>query len=143
MCILHISGRQLDPATGVGLQPYRVHRAGEPRRRSRPDGPRWSTSGFSVTVSDAPWSDLMRQVSDACAFLDSHGDAIRTLYAGGAVEDMRLDFPVHLRIGDNVLAQFEFFPPELIEKAGRLGLGLEISIYPSRQDGDTRDDDAG
>jgi hypothetical protein len=143
MCVLHVSGSQLDPATGVGLQPYRVHRAGDPRRGSRPDGPRWNTSGFSVIVSDAPWSDLKRQVSDACAFLDHHGDAIRTLKADGAVEDMRLDFPVHLRIGENIFAQFEFFPPDLVEKAGGLGLGLEISIYPPGQDGERLDDDAG
>ena len=143
MCVLHVSGRKLDPATVVGLEPYRVYRAGEARRRSRPDGPRWNTSGFSVVVSDAPWSDLGRQVTDACAFLDRHADAIRTLRAGGAVEDMRLDFPVHLRIGEDILAQFEFFPAELVEKAGGLGLGLELSIYSSEQNGEKTDDDAG
>ncbi len=85
-----------------------------------------------MAVSEAPWSDLRTHVSDACTFLDRHVDAIRGLKAGGAVEDMRLDFPVDLRIGKNVLAQFEFFPPELVQKAGELGLGLEISIYPSK-----------
>jgi hypothetical protein len=140
MCVLHVSGSRLDPATAVGLQPYRVYRAGDPRRASRPDGPGWNTSGFSVTVSDAAWSDLKRQVSDACAFLDHHGDALRALKASGAIEDMRLDFPVHLRISENVFAQFEFFPPELLEKAAGLGLGLEISIYPGVQDERTGDE---
>lgn len=85
MCTLHVSGRDLDPAKvakGSGLEPYRVYRAGDARRRSRPDGPQWKTSGFSVAVSEAPWSDLRRQVNDACAFLDRHVHAIRTLRTG-------------------------------------------------------------
>ena len=139
MCVLHVSGAALDPDAGVSFKPYRIYRAGEALRRSRPDGPRRDRSGFSVAVSDAPWSDLKTQVRDACAFLDHHAAEMRTLKAGGAVEDMRLDFPVHLRIGENVLAQFEFFPAELVEKAGALGLGLELSIYPSDQDGETMD----
>jgi hypothetical protein len=28
------------------------------------------------------------------------------------------------------MAQFEYFPPELVTKAGAVGLGLELSIYP-------------
>jgi hypothetical protein len=143
MCVLHVSGRELDPAVAKGLDPYRVYRAGDPRRRSRPDGPRWTTSGFSVIVSDAPCSDLTRQVGDACAFLDKHAEALRTLRTSGAVEDMRLDFPIHLRIGKDVLAQFELFPAELVEKAGALGLGLELSIYPSGPDDARMDGDAG
>jgi hypothetical protein len=143
MCILHVSGAALDPDAGSGLKPYRVDRAGEARRRSRPDGPRWERSGFSVTVSNAPWSDLKRQVSEACSFLDLHGDELRTPRVGGAVVDMRLDFPVHLRLGETVFAQFEFLPPDLVAKAGALGLGLEISIYTASQDSDQGDENAG
>lgn len=61
----------------------------------------------------------------------------------GAVDDMRLDFPVHLRIGEEVFAQFELFPAELVEKAGALGLGLELSMYPPGQDGENVGDNAG
>ena len=44
---------------------------------------------------------------------------------------MRLDFPVNLRIDrETVMAQFDYFSPELVSLAGALGLGLEISIYP-------------
>jgi hypothetical protein len=36
-----------------------------------------------------------------------------------------------LRIdGETVMAQFDYFPPELVSLAGALGLGLELSIYP-------------
>jgi hypothetical protein len=143
MCVLHVSGRELDPAVGVPLAAYRVFRVGEPRRPSRPEGPRWDTSGFSVAVSEASWSDLKSQVRDACAFLDRHADEIRTLRASGVVQDMRLDFPVHLRIGERIVAQFEFFPAALVEKAGALGLGLELSIYPADQKEEKLEEDAG
>ena len=44
---------------------------------------------------------------------------------------MRLDFPVDLRIDrKNVMAQFDYFPPELVTRAGALGFGIELSVYP-------------
>jgi hypothetical protein len=135
MCGLHISGKNLDPAVAAGFKPYRHHRIGEPRRPSRPDGPKWETSGFSVAVSDAPWSELKGQLIDACAFLDQYSSEIRALRDSGTVEDMRLDFPVDLRVGDGVAAQFELFPPDLVAKAGALGLGIEISLYPADDEG--------
>lgn len=47
------------------------------------------------------------------------------------MEDIRLDFPVDLRIDRvNVMSQFDYLPPELVSLAGALGLGIEISIYP-------------
>ena len=56
--------------------------------------------------------------------------SVRCARAPG-VEDMRLDFPVNLRIDrETVMAQFDYFSPELVSLAGALGLGLEISIYP-------------
>jgi len=56
-----------------------------------------------------------------------------------AVEDMRLDFPVDLRIDyQNVMAQLDHFQLELVSRAGALGLGLEISIYPVDLEGLTR-----
>lgn len=141
MCDLHVSGRAMDPSVGAPFAPYRVFRVGELRRPSRLDGPRWNTSGFSVAVSDASWSDLRTQVSDACAFLDRNRNEIETLRATGAVEDMRLDFPVDLRIGKKVVVQFEFFPAELVARAGVLGLGLELSIYPSGQEDEEMEHD--
>ena len=53
------------------------------------------------------------------------------LRAAPGVDDMRLDFPVDLRIDRRkVLAQFDYFPPDLVSRAGAVGLGLELSTYP-------------
>ena len=116
---------------GTGLTPYRVHHAGEPKRGSRPDGEKWHTSGFSLAVSNASWGDLRKQVADACEFLDLHTDTLRILRERTSVGDMRLDFPVTIRIAQEVAAQFEFFPPELVARAGMLRIGIELSLYPA------------
>ncbi len=51
------------------------------------------------------------------------------------VDDIRLDFAVDLRIDcEEVMAQFDYFPPELVSLAGALGVGLELSIYPMALD---------
>ena len=132
MCVLRASGAEFDPESflqGSPLEAAHVFRAGEPRLAWKPEGPKNRTSGFTVDVNDGPWNDLQRQIADACAFLDSHAAEIQRLRAWPGVQDVRLDFPVESRISMSVLAQFEFFPPAIVERAGRLGLGLEISIY--------------
>ena len=134
MCVLRVSGKHFDVdghLTPSGLAPYKVFRAGEPRWNSRPDGERHEVSGFAVDVSRGSRSSLAGQASDAVAFLKQHGDALTVLRAAPGVEDMRLDFPLDLRIDrETVMAQYDYFPPELVSLAGALGLGLELSIYP-------------
>jgi hypothetical protein len=134
MCVPRVSGKHLDvdeQLAASGLTPDRVFRAGQPRRKSRPDGERLDQSGFTVEVSRGSWSSLEGQASDAIAFLKRHGDALSILRAAPGVEDIRLDFPIDLRIDrETVLVQFDYFPPELVSLAGALGLGLELSIYP-------------
>ncbi len=47
-----------------------------------------------------------------------------------AVEDIWLAFAIELRIGrDNVVAQCDYFPPDLVRAAGILGIGIELSTY--------------
>lgn len=134
MCVLRVSGAQLDVdacLAAVGLEPLRVYRAGEPRRATRPDGPRNQQSGFNVEVSAAEMNDLDGQIRDACNFLRAHQAALSTVSGWPGVEDLRLDFAIELRIGQaEVVAQFDYFPPELVRLAGALGLGLEMSLYP-------------
>jgi hypothetical protein len=134
MCVLRVTGRQLDVdqhLAASGLTADKVFHAGEPRWMSQPNGERHEVSGFTVEVSRGSWSRLDDQANDAISFLKQHEDAIARVGADPAVEDMRLDFRVNLRIDrQTVMAQFDYFPPELVARAGALGLGLEISIYP-------------
>jgi hypothetical protein len=132
MCVLRVSGRSFDPDSylaACGLRAYKVFHAGEPEWKSRPEGKRHDASGFRVDVSRE--SDLAAQVRDAVKFLDEFRDVLSKLTSISGVEDMRLDFPVDLRIDrQKIMAQFDYFPPELISKAGALGLGIEVSLYP-------------
>jgi len=134
MCVLRVTGKHLDVDRSLassGLTPCHVFKAGEPRSGSGPDGKRYDTCGFTVEVSRASRSSLVEQVRDAVAFLGRHRDALTALRSNPDVEDLRLDFALQLRIdGKTVIAQFDYFPPELVSRAGALGLGLEVSIYP-------------
>jgi hypothetical protein len=134
MCVLRVTGTQFDADKYLevsGLEAIKVFRRGEPRFASKPDGKQLGFSGFNVAVSDAPWDGIGGQITDAIAFLKENGDAVRMLRAAPGVEDVRLDFPLDLRIDRvNIMSQFDYLSPELVSLAGALGLGIEISIYP-------------
>jgi hypothetical protein len=134
MCVLRVTGKQFDPDKYLalsGLEAITVFHRGEPRFASSPEGKRRDHSGFHVAVSDASWEGVREQVKDAIAFLKKNEDAIRVLGSATGVEDIRLDFPVDLRIDRvKVMAQFDYFPPELVSLAGAMGIGIEISVYP-------------
>lgn len=135
MCVLRASGAAFQPEAFLRaskLVPCAVFHKGEPRSRGTRDSDRREKAGFTVDVS-ASWLDLPAQVSDACAFLDEHRDDMARLADG--IEDLRLDFPVTLRIDrEEVWAQFHFLPHALVSRAGELGLGLELSVYPAAAD---------
>jgi hypothetical protein len=134
MCVLRVTGKRFDPDSflaGAGLRADKVFHAGEPRYSSQPDGDRFDVSGFRIDVSCASWAALSGQVSDAIRYLKDHEDVLSRLRSTPGVDDMRLDFPVDLRIDrKQVMAQFDYFPPELVTRAGALGFGIEMSIYP-------------
>ena len=134
MCVLRVSGKKFDPARYLAssqLEPYSVFRAGEPRVASQPKGKTHDKSGFKVDVSRTPSDNLAGQIADAIAFLKKHERTLAKLRSMPEVEDIRLDFPLDLRIDrQKVFAQFDYFPPALVSLAGALGCGLEMSIYP-------------
>jgi hypothetical protein len=135
MCVLRVSGTQFDVDAFLdvsALLPDGVYRRGEPRGSSaKPDGEVHAESGMNISVSDAPWSDLTAQVADAERFLEDHEEEIRRLSRFPGIEDLVLDFPVDQRIGRSVVVQSDRLPVSLVAAAGKLGLALEISIYPT------------
>jgi hypothetical protein len=83
-----------------------------------------------IGVSDAEWSDLAAQVSDAEQFLISNRMAIEALAAMPGIEDFLLDFPIELRAdGIKIATQTDIFSPALVRIAGVFGLGLALTIY--------------
>jgi len=109
----------------TGLSAFRVDRKGEPRLL-KSHGP-FAHSAVHVDVSDAEFSDLAKQIEDAVAFLEVHAAALRSATAFPGVEQATLDFAVESR---EVAIDSKYLPPDLLRRAGQLGIGVEISLYP-------------
>ena len=90
----------------------------------------WMSSGFNVAVSDADLDDLESQIDDAIAFLDEHEDELRRLGGFEGVEKMEIDFAVAWR---DLAAQSDWFPPELLWRAGALDIALRVTHYLTQQ----------
>lgn len=146
MCVLRVSGPELDvdallAATTLrqgGLEPCALYRRGELRfPQAGPDGPRSASSGIDVKVSDASWTDLSEQISDAERFLDSHRREIERLAKTPGVSSLVLDFALEARVDEErASARFEHFPASIVGLAGGLGLALELSFYPCSDSAD-------
>ena len=108
---------------GSTLEPYHVHRRGEIWRRTE----RFTHSGLRCDVSEAEGS-LAAQAADAISFLSTHEAELERLRAFPGAEDLRLDFGYFRR---EVFVQNDYLPPELLLRAGRLGIGIELSLYPT------------
>jgi hypothetical protein len=114
------------------LSPIAVFRRGEPRfRLTDPKGQRHQRSGVNVVVSGKEDDDLAGQVKDALRFLSAKGAAIRALVRRKGVETAALDFGIERRA--DALVQVDAFPAELVSRAGKLGLSLQMSHYPAER----------
>lgn len=123
-CVLHVSGEHFDVDAFLArssLRPGRVHHRGEARRRAGV----FADSGLSLDVSDAD-GQLAVEVGDAIRFLTEHEAELRRLQSFPGVADLRLDFGYYAR---ESVAQFDYLPPELLVRAGSLGIGIELSLY--------------
>lgn len=99
--------------------------------------PRWPsfegrhrTSGFNLTVSGADMGDLGAQIDEAIAFLDQHEEELRRLGRFEGVEEIELDFAVEWR---DLALHSDWFPPELLWRAGALDIALRVTHYLVRQ----------
>jgi hypothetical protein len=105
--------------------------------RYRRGEPRWPafaqisrTSGFNLTISEADMGDLATQIDEAIAFLDEHEDELRRLGRFEGVEEIEIDFAVEWR---DLATQSDWFPPELLWRAGALDIALRVTHYLVQQ----------
>jgi hypothetical protein len=130
-CVLRIGGDQLDADAlqrATSLAVYRVDRKGDPRRL--PTRGHFETSVVHIDVSDAPFSDLNRQAAEALDFLRTNADPLTAAIRFPGVEWATLDFGVEAR---DVAIDSHYLPPDLLRSAGQLGVGIEISSYPTAE----------
>ena len=130
-CVLRAGGIEFDTEAYLADSPFANvvrHRRGEPRW---PGSSRLNrASGFNVTVSEAAMDDLATQIDDAIAFLDEHEDELRRLGSFEGVEEVEIDFAVAWR---DLAAQSDWFPPELLWRAGALDIALRVSHYLTQE----------
>ena len=134
MCTLRIHGADLDPDALLRAIPLRaaaIHRRGEPRLPSKPQGACHETSNINVAVSNAEFSDLPGQIADVRTFVREHAESLRAARSYDRVSGMVFDFPIALR---DVAVHCERLPAALLAEVGALGIDLEISIYPEPDD---------
>jgi hypothetical protein len=137
MCVLRVSANRktLSDFLSETRFPYCYeHDKTTLRRFGRDKGKPFRYAGFQTWVSNKEWNDMPGQVSDAIRFLRRHRDHLKRLRSEFKAQDIILDFPYYLRIGkDDVVIQGDFLPPALISLAGELGIGIEMTLYPSQR----------
>lgn len=117
---------------GCTLPVCAVKRKGEPVfPSSQPAGRRHIASGIHITVSDADFDDLAGQVAESIAFLQENAEQLQRLCRWPGIKLPVLDFGINRR---EAAVQCDCFPAELLRLAGELGIGIELSQYPTRID---------
>jgi hypothetical protein len=84
---------------------------------------------ISFVVSEKEWDDFPGQVTDAIDFLSKYFKDIEKLQKDYEVDDVFLDFALYSRLNEIIVNQNDHLPRELIALAGKLNLGIEMSIY--------------
>ncbi len=127
MCVLRVSGETFEVDRFLSKSnwvPLAVFRPGEPKTRLSNESSK--QSGFNVSVSDADFSELPKQIADALRFLETNeGELARIREVRGVL--ITVDFGIEER---DVAAQTETFPAELLLLLGQLGISLTFTLYP-------------
>jgi hypothetical protein len=129
-CMFIVSGAKFDPDTFLKrskFKPYSVWHKGDPvLPQTKPDGKKHPSSGFNCEVSRKGFGNVSGQIRDAVRFLTKWRREILKLTRCPEVEDAFLNFGIWKR---DVVGQFDHCPAELIQSAGRVGIGITLSAY--------------
>ncbi len=133
-CYLKVSGKEFDVDAYLKEHPCEtstIYHRGELEFKTKPDGTKLDFSGFNIYISDAEHKNLKQQILDATAFLKDKENSkeICTIRSYRGVEIVELDFGVESYDREEQPVKWYSFPPELIQLAGNLGLGLTITFY--------------
>jgi hypothetical protein len=113
--------------TSTSIPVFSVFDKGEYRKKSSKEP--FPHNQISIDVSDKDFDEFKGQVSDAIVFLQTHFDDLNLLISTNEVTHAYLDFPLYSRLTSDIVNQNDHLPKELIVLAGKLNLGIEMSIY--------------
>lgn len=135
-CILRVSGKKYDPIpdlekTELAPHPYKAWCSGDKVHPNSSIKRKYEYGGFSCEAADTKSEKLSKQIKKTIKFLKNNESNLKSLFSNTAIEQKTLDFQINLRINKKTWGQFDRFPPELLFLAGKLGIGIEISLYKS------------
>jgi hypothetical protein len=134
MCVLRVFSKRKtlsDFLADARIPYYSSHDKNTPQPYGREKGMPFGEAGFQSVVSKKPFDDLPGQIRDAIRFLRRHKADLTRLRDEFKVREMRLDFPIHLRMGyQDIVVQRDYFTATLLHLAGELGIGIALTIYP-------------
>lgn len=132
--VLRVWGRDLDVASAIdalSLDPCSIARSGERKfPHSESNLAVFDVSGVGFCVSDDVISDFTRQVEQTVEFLEQHLNEVQRLVNVSGVDEGALCFGITRR--DDVV-QVNRMSPRLVALAGKLGLGIDLSHYPTEE----------
>jgi hypothetical protein len=105
------------------FEPNVVYRRGQLKGQT---ASAFAFSGFSITLNST-FGKLRPQLRAAGAFLRNYRVELNRLARFPGVTDMKLVFTYCPGTSANTC---EYLPPLLLELAGRLGIGIELSVWP-------------
>ena len=134
-CILRAGGKNFDVSAFCAastIVPDSVWQKGEKRfPNSTSNDAINDSSGIRLVASEADFSELSRQISDAVQYLRIHSEDIKNLASFPGVDGAVLDFGADIHPPG--WSSFTF-PAELLEVMGYAGVSLCLSVYPDTEE---------
>ena len=130
-CFLRVSGKDLDIdslLSKISLTADRVWYKGTPRFKNEPNEDLLPLSGASFLTSNEDMGNFDAQADETTQFICKNLNDIHTLVNYNNVEEVAIDFAIELR---DTAIHSDYLTPELIKIAGKAGIGIELSHYPT------------
>lgn len=128
MCILHFrspSHSFKDVEDRFKIPVYRAVDIGDKMPRDRVA----EVNRISFPISSCEWDQFKSQTQDATNFLNLYENQLIEIIDQYEVNDAVLDFPTYSRLNEEIAAQTDMLPRELIIVSGKIGLSIDITSY--------------
>lgn len=130
MCVLKASSSTRSFKKFAEATPIPVYSSMEKGQiKNQDSATAWSEYRISFDVSDRDWDDFPGQVEDALRFLNQWESELQRFISDFEPDEILLDFPLYSRLGEEIANQNDYLPSDLIKVAGRIGVGIGMSIY--------------
>lgn len=137
MCVLHVRSETtsfIEFLKNTQLPVYMSHEKGEERYQGYKYSPPHEDYGFSCEVSNRKWDNLNGQIEDTFHFFEKYENELTDLIQKFSINDICLDFPYYCRHNSKIIVQCDYLPPKLLLMAGKLNIGIELSLYPNPEE---------